>query len=245
MANDLMCAIEALKTAGLRPSEALAGRVIRHGDAAIAPLLELASDTAVLRDPAPQRYAPIHALRLLGEIATVELIAPLLLHYRAAMGDNQVAIDWQREVWYTVARPGAAALPLLEAFFDDAANPIDGRLGALIGVSYAPAASPEVRGAAAAWLRERLAASDDRLITGHLCAALANMAASEAYGDVMARFRAGEVDTEVINAGTARQFLLGSAKERLAFALLPLWERYEQHGPFPDEALDMELYDEE
>jgi hypothetical protein len=46
-------------------------------------------------------------------------------------------------------------------------------------------------------------------------------------------YRAGKRDQEILPAAAARQLLLSDSTKRLACAKHSLWERYDQHGPFP------------
>jgi hypothetical protein len=50
----------------------------------------------------------------------------------------------------------------------------------------------------------------------------------------MALYKAEKIDREIISPGVARQLLLSKGDKRLACAKHPLWERYDQHGPFSD-----------
>src|SRR6476620_2884300 len=70
--------VKQLRREGLRPSEQLARSITKAEHAAIGPLLAVATDTDLLHQEAPECFAPIHALRLLGELGAVEIIEPLL-----------------------------------------------------------------------------------------------------------------------------------------------------------------------
>ena len=58
--------VKQLRTEGLRPSEGVVRAIAKAGPAALGPLLALATDVNLLHADEPDRYAPIHALRLLG-----------------------------------------------------------------------------------------------------------------------------------------------------------------------------------
>ncbi len=170
--------IKQLHREGLRPSERLVNTITRAGAAAFTPLLELAIDVELLHEEAPECYAPIHALRLLGEVGSVEMIEPL---------------------------------------------------------TYVTSVVPETRDALIAELRERLATTEDKAFASYLAIALGNLGVKDAYAEIMALYRAGRIDQEIIPAGAVRQLLLTDGAKRLACAIHPLWERYDQHGPFPEE----------
>ncbi|MEN9937900.1 MAG: hypothetical protein RLZZ387_4479 [Chloroflexota bacterium] len=230
--------IHQLQRAGYRPSERLAQNILRSGDAAVGPLIELATSTDQLFLESPERFAPVHALRLLGELRPLQMIEPLLRSFAMYGDDEQLARRmWETEVPQILGRLGAPAAEPLWAIVDDAGYTPDQRAIAIMALAYATAVEPELRAPVIAGLRERLAASEDKTFTGHLIAGLANLGAGEAYQEVMALFRAGEVDLEIATAAQARQFLLTQSPKRLGCVKHPLWERYDEHGPTPDQEL--------
>jgi hypothetical protein len=233
---DLLDYITQLRHAGLRPSEKLTQRILGLGEAAVTPLVELAADGKALLAEAPLCFAPIHALRLLGELGAVRIARPLLQAF--PMDDGTTPEGSPSEIWDTelpqiLGRLGEAATADLWAFADDTANSVAGRAAALSALAYATAVAPELREQVVAGLRERLAAADDPILAGHALIALGNIGAPEAYAEIMALFKAGKIDRELIGPGTARQLLLSTGEKRLGCARHPLWERYDQHGPFP------------
>jgi hypothetical protein len=229
--------VRQLRRAGLRPTEKLVQQILRTGEASAAPLIELATETALLHNEAPECYAPIHALRLLGELRPLQAILPLVQAFDADEHHGHPAQQiWEREVPQIIGRFGEPAIAPLWALVDDQAVPDGQRGAALMALVFLTAAEPSAREGIVAGLRERFAVSDAPTFSAHLIAALANLGVAAAYSDVMARFRAGTVDTEVISAGQARQLLLTSGAPRLACTIHPLWERYDEHGPFEDRA---------
>jgi hypothetical protein len=224
--------IKDLRHAGHRPSERLAQQILRAGEAAVGPLIELACDTELLEADAPECYAPLHALRLLGELKSPRMIEPLVQAFERTDDDSPLARQlWETDVPQILGRLGADAADQLWAFVDDTNGLLEERSVAIVALTFATATAPELREAVIAGLRERLAVSEDKYMTGYLITGLANLGASETYGEVMARFRAGEVDLDVASAAQTRQFLLNPSQKRLACALHPLWERYDEHGP--------------
>ena len=107
----------------------------------------------------------------------------------------------------------------------------DRRLGDAI--AYVSVVAPEERPAIIAGMRQRVVESDDQLSVAFAIAALSRMAVAEAYPDVLAAYRAGRVATGFIAASDARQLMLGKGTPNLQCANHTLWERYDQHGPFP------------
>jgi hypothetical protein len=229
--------VKQLRRAGYRPSERQVQQIVRAGAAAVEPLIALALEIDLFYEEPPECFAPLHALRLLGELKPLAMIAPLLgafpLEYDY-FGD-ELQERWEAEVPEMIGRIGAAAVEPLWAIADDQDWPMLGRGTALAALAYATVADPALYDAIIAGLNERLARSDDKEFNGHLVSALANLAVSESYKDVMALYRAGRVDQSVIPASRARQFLLTKSEQRLRCVLHPLRERYDKHGPFPRE----------
>src|SRR5215212_5089225 len=92
--------IKQLQREGLRPAEKLVSTIMRAGSAAFAPLLELATNLELLHEDEPECYAPIHALRLLGEVGSVEMIQPLLREFPIELEyeDEHLPGVWAEEV---------------------------------------------------------------------------------------------------------------------------------------------------
>jgi hypothetical protein len=239
MPTDLAAAdyVRQLRRVGLRPSERLVRNILQASAAAVGPLLELALETDLFDEEAPECFAPLHALRLLGELHPIEMIAPLLdkLPLDPYYLEEDLTETWEIEVTQMIGRLGAAAAAPLWSIADDEAWDIAGRGAALTSLAYATEVEPAIRDAVVAGLRDRLAQSDDKSFSGYIVAALGNLGVQEAYQEVMALYREGRIDQEVIPAGAARQLLLTKSERRLACIHHPLWERYDEHGPFPEE----------
>jgi hypothetical protein len=233
--------VRQLRRVGLRPSERLAATITEQGDEALAPLLELASDTALLHEDEPGCYGPVHALRLLGELPTPALAEPLLglLPVTRRDSEDRATTIWANEVPQIIARAGAEVQPLLQQIITDEARDILPRAVATQALAYTAISAPETQPEVGAWLRARLADVANPTLAAHVVAALANMGVAEAYGEVMAAYREGRVDRDVIAPAEARQLLLGKLEKRLGCVAHPLWERYDEHGPFTKEEYAM------
>jgi len=227
--------VKQLRREGLRPSEQLARSITKAEHAAIGPLLALATDTDLLHQEAPECFAPIHALRLLGELGAVEIIEPLLRQFPVSLeyDEEELPQMWVQEVAQIIGHLGAPAIEPLWRIADDEGWNIAARSGALTALGYVTAMAPETHDAIIAGIRERIERSDDQLLASHLAMALANLGASDLYPELMAMYRAGKLDQEILPAAAARQLLLSDNTKRLACAKHTLWERYDQHGPFP------------
>src|SRR5262249_36945160 len=147
------------------------------GPAAIGPLLALATEVELLREDEPECFAPIHALRLLGELRPVEMIQPLLREYPIELDyeDEELPEMWVDEAPQIIGRMGGPAVEPLWQIADDESWSIAARSAALIALTYATAIEPDLRAPLVEGLRERLAHSDDRSIISHLAVALANL----------------------------------------------------------------------
>ena len=229
--------IKQLRREGLRPSEQLVRSITKAEHAAVGPLLALATELELLHQPAPDCFAPLHALRLLGELGSAEIIEPLLRQFPVSLDYDQEDLPqtWVNEVSQIIGHLGAPAVEPLWRIADDDGWNMAARSGALTALGYVTAVAPDTHDAIIAGIRERMDRSEDKVLTSHLAIALANLGVSDLYPELMAMYRAGTLDQDILPAAVARQLLLSDSTKRLACAKHPLWERYDQHGPFPAE----------
>src|SRR6185369_14804931 len=178
---------------GPRPNEHLVRHILQAGAAALQPLLALALEIDLLHEDVPDCYGPLHALRLLGELRSTEIIAPLLRVFpiELAYPDEQLPPEWAGEAAQMIGRLGGAAAEPLWAIIDDPDWETTGRGMACAALDYATIVAPEIRDAVVAGLRERLSRSEDRRMTSHLIWALGRLGIESAYKDVMDLFRQG------------------------------------------------------
>ncbi|ABU58642.1 hypothetical protein [Roseiflexus castenholzii] len=238
--------VQRLRRIGLRPGERLVNNILHCGDAAVEPLIELATRVLLLYEEPPVAYAPIHALRLLGELRPLRMVEPLLKSVDAEFKSRGSAREiWQYEVPQMIGRIGAAVVAPLWSYIEDpACTPVE-RDGALLALAYATVIDKDVREPVIAELYRRLMQSDDRTLNAGIVRAIAYLGLADMYGDIMARYRASAVNQERMPASAARQMLLSQKTSGLANdAKLSLWERYDRFGPFP-EPEDMNFDDDE
>jgi hypothetical protein len=229
--------VKQLRRAGPRPAEHLVRHILQGGPGAVGPLLALALDTDLLHEDVPDCYAPIHALRLLGELRSTEIVAPLLrvLPIEQDYAGEELPVLWADEAAQMIGRQGAAVVEPLWAVVDDSGWDMAGRGMALMALTYATSVAPELRDEVAQGALERLARSDDERMTAHLVSALSSMGVGSAYQQIMQLYREHKVETGIIPPATARQLLLAPGPtSRLECAKHPLWERYDRHGPHPE-----------
>jgi hypothetical protein len=230
--------VKQLRRAGPRPAEHLVRHILQGEQAAVGPLLALALETNLLHEDVPECYAPIHALRLLGELRSTEIVAPLLRAFpiEQDFAGEELPVVWADEAAQMIGRQGAAVVELLWAVVDDPDWDMVGRGVALMALTYATSVAPELRDSVAQGALERLAASEDERMTAHLISALSSLGVGSAYQQIMELYRAHKVDTSIIPPATARQLLLAPGPApRLECAGHPLWERYDRHGPHPEQ----------
>jgi hypothetical protein len=227
-----------LRSVGLRPPDRLVEQIVSRGDEAVAPLLELALDTERLDDEEPGSLGPVHALRLLGELRPLHMAEPILraIPLPSTLEPAQGMYLWQQEVPQIVARLGADVLPTLLAIVDNEAADAEQRGAAVETLGYLGATTPELCAELADHLRTRWATITDPTVRGYMVEALAELGAKDMYAPVMAAYREGSVDRDVMTAAEARQVLLSGNKDsRTSCANHTLVERYEQHGPYSEE----------
>jgi hypothetical protein len=229
--------VKQLRREGLRPSEQLVRSITKAGHAAVGPLLAQATELELLHQQAPECFAPLHALRLLGELGSTDIIEPLLRQFPVSLeyDEEELPQTWVSEVAQIIGHLGAPAIEPLWRIVDDTSWNMAARSGALTALGYTTVVATEAHDQIIAGIRERMERSEDKVLTSHLAIALANLGVSDLYPELMAMYRTGKLDQGILPAAAARQLLLSDSSKRLACAKHPLWERYDQHGPFPAE----------
>lgn len=225
--------VRQLGRVGLRPDERLVARIVDQGPAAREELLRLATDIDALHSELPASLGPLHALRLLGELPDVAMIAPLLGALPVPIyGDEDVpARLYATEVLQIIGRVGAPAVEALWAYADDEGNPDATRAAAIGALAFVATYAPEVREPVLAEARRRLALELPVPLATGVVTLLAELGDAPSYQAVMAAYRTGRVDKEQAPAAAARQFLLGGGRKDLTCVNHPLGERYDHHGP--------------
>src|SRR5262245_4835923 len=169
--------VKQLRRAGPRPPEHLVRHILQGGPGAVGSLLALALDIDLLHEDVPDCYAPIHALRLLGELRSTEIVAPLLrvLPIEQDYPGEELPILWTDETAQMIGRQGAAVVEPLWLIVDDPEWDMAGRGVALMALTYATSVAPEIRDEVADGVLKRLVESDDERLTAHLISALASL----------------------------------------------------------------------
>jgi len=225
--------VRQLSRIGLRPDERLVQRILEHGPAARAALLELAINTDALHTELPAALGPLHALRLLGELPDVELIVPLLgrLPIPITSDEDVPAQLYATEILQIIGRIGAPAVEPLWAYADDEANIPNVRSAAVATLAFVAARDPECRDTIIAESRRRLEHGGALPVTNGVATLLAELGDAPSYAAVMAAFRAGQIEKDQVAPATLRQVMLGGGRHDLSCVNHPLFERYDDHGP--------------
>ncbi len=239
MTTDVENVVGQLGRSGLRPSDRQWEIVREAGSDAVPALLALAVDVDVLSQPEPASLGPVHALRLLGELAPpdpADIQRLLRTTPPSSELSEQAAYIWWQELPQVVARWGKAGYDAAQAVYLDMEAGSEQRAVSAEAMGFAPEFDPTLRTDAIAFFRERLATESDPYVMAHVVEALANLRAWKTYEYVMEAYKRGAVDKETISAADARQRLL-SDKPNPVLACLhhTLTERYDSHGPFSPE----------
>lgn len=225
--------VRQLRQAGIRPNDSLVRNIIKHADVLYQPLLDLATELELFDEDEPQMFAPLHALRLLGEMPRVEMIEPLMKQYPIQVyGEwDELSRLWATETPQIIGRLGAQAIQPLWAIADNAEWPREARTMAVVGLANAVTMEPSQRDELIAGLQQRFAEAEDTTARTNAAMGLASLGESSAYNQVMALYREGKLDKTIFAPGVARQLLLSGGEKSLTCTKHTLEERYDQHGP--------------
>lgn len=188
-----------LRRAGQDPKRALLDQVIALGPAVVPALIEMATDERLHNadGDSPEVWAPIHAVRLLGELGAPEAVEPLLPLF--SWEDDYLDTDLPE----CFGRIGQSALePLRALLFEPADEPwAAGR--AAHGLKEIAERHPELRADAVAALVERLdvpepKTPEDETLNGFVISYLCDLEAAEAMPSIRRAFLEDRVDQFVI-----------------------------------------------
>jgi hypothetical protein len=141
-------------------------------------------------------WAPIHALRTLGQLRAEAAVEPLLSLFKGNVED----IDWfMTEVPEVLGLIGPAALPTLEAYLADRAHREEARDAAIAGVEKLGNRWPEARSASVALLVKQLEqfAENEPEINSFIVTSLIALKASEALPSIERVFTDGNIDSSI------------------------------------------------
>jgi hypothetical protein len=186
--------LDELLAAGERPPRKLMEEIIARPEETVPFLVDIVRDESLqFFEAKGGGWAPIHAMRLLGEMGAEEGIEALL----GLLGQESDYLYEETPV--ALAMIGPPAVRLLMDFARDRANELYARINACHALTYLVARYPEQREAVVNFLREELDGNEDApdyyaFVVAYLC----DLVAEEARPDIEKAFERGIVSTEVI-----------------------------------------------
>jgi hypothetical protein len=191
----------------------------------ITALTGLVCDVDLHRDDTDgdQAWAPMHALRALGQLRAAEAVMPILDFLNAA-GDDAVTVE---EFPLVLSLIGPAAIPAIAEFMSGQSNTTSPVIGAMQGVSKIALRHPECRGECVAILTGMLRHNTDPrgTINGFAMWNLIDLAAVEAMDPIREAFQRNAVDLSIVGDEEDVEIALGlrthRATSRPDFRILP------------------------
>jgi tetratricopeptide (TPR) repeat protein len=189
-----------VRQAGQAPRRELLDRVLALGPTAARPLIAIATDDDLHNAAAdsPDVWAPIHAVRLLGELEVPDSVAPLLR-----------LLDHDDEEWLAEALPealgriGQPALAPLRAFLFDRGRTIWARAMAARALTAIAREHAEQRPEVVAALAARLEpaesrAPDDETLNAFVVSELLELQAIEAAPAIVRAYEEDRIDRRIV-----------------------------------------------
>ena len=197
-----------LRQAGQHPERSLLAQVKALGPAVVGPLVEMATDRQLHEagTGSPEVWAPLHAIRLLGELGAPEAVEPLLPLF--AWDDDWLA-EALPECFGQIGR--AALAPLRVLLFDRTQDSwTAGRAAA--GLRQIAERHPELRSEAVAALIARLdpeesQTPDDEMVNAFVIGELGKLKAVEAALVIRRAFAEDRVDVRIVGPADVRSDL--------------------------------------
>jgi tetratricopeptide (TPR) repeat protein len=146
----------------------------------------------------PAVWAPLHAMQILGALGAVEAAEPLT----QCLESNN---DWDAEALPDVyAGIGPAAVPVLQAYLEDATHDMWGRIHASHALAAIAQAHPEARDTLVRYMTDYLDrptaddSAEEECVTTFVITDLADLEAREAYPAIKRAYDEDRVDLSVI-----------------------------------------------
>ncbi|HSH77842.1 MAG TPA: hypothetical protein VLA19_04830, partial [Herpetosiphonaceae bacterium] len=142
---------------------------------------------------------------------------------------------WWQELPQMIGRWGRSGYNAARRIILNAEVDREARAIAVASLPFAAEIEATLRDEIVALLRSRLHDEQDPYVLAHVVEALGVLNVADAYADVMAAYKRGAVDRDVLPAAQARQLLLNpSSTQDLKCVHHSLDERYDQHGPYSE-----------
>jgi tetratricopeptide (TPR) repeat protein len=196
---------EELMQAGEQPDPALFDRAKSLGPAVTPHLIEMAVDKSLhyAEQDDPVVWAPIHAIKILGEMESAEAVEPLL----SLLTWDDYELDEVVEA--ALGKIGLPALlPLHVLLFDR--SQVAAHVQAAGALEEIGKAHPELRSEVVEVLAARLASAEtqtpeDETLNGFIITSLLEMKAKEALPVISQAFDEDRVDTSIVDFGSVQQ----------------------------------------
>jgi tetratricopeptide (TPR) repeat protein len=206
--NDVNEVLAELRRAGQHPDQALLDRVKALGPAAVGPLIALATDASLYEaeTESPEVWAPLHAVRILGEVEAAEAVEPLLP--LLALDD-----EWLDQLLpECLGRIGRPALPPLRAYLFDRSHDVWARSRAAAALKQMAQRHPDLRADVVAALVACLdpaetQAPDDEKLNAFVISNLLDLKAGEAAPAMRRAFDEDRVDRRIVDVDSVYQEL--------------------------------------
>lgn len=188
---DLAPLLERLKQMGEEADKELLERIVAYGPGAIPPLIDLATDDSLLYpvEETAATWAPIYAVRLLGQLHAQEAIEPLL-PLLTIPGDNYIAMELEQALGLI----GPAALPPLAERLGDRTQDEHLRAHAANTMANIAKNYAETRAEVISLIRAQIDSTTNPTLNGFLIATLMHLQALEALPSIERAFAEGRVD---------------------------------------------------
>lgn len=197
--DELAGLLDRLRTAGQEPHQELLDQIKALGSRVVPPLIEMATDEELLwaDSESAEAWAPLHAIRLLGELQTAEAVEPLLEMLDI---DGDMVPDTAAEALGKIGQP---ALEPLRALLFDRTQTRSARSRAAAGLAEVAHAHPELRDAVVDALVTRLDPAEsrepvDEAINGFVISELYDLEAREATPAIRRAFEEDRADRFII-----------------------------------------------
>lgn len=147
-------------------------------------------------------YAPIHAVRALGQLRASSAIEPLISLFPKMDDafDNEVLFCLIEELTDVLSLIGLPAIPPLAAYLADDSHDETWRVQATVTIKRIACVYPEQQGHCVAALSKQLSAFEENSpeLNGHIISMLIDLKAIDSLPLIEQAFEAGRVDDEVV-----------------------------------------------
>ena len=147
-------------------------------------------------------YAPIHAIRVLGQLRAASAIEPLISLFAKIDDafDNEVLFGLSEELTNVISLIGLPAIPALAAYLADDSHDVLWRVQAIVSIKTIASVYPEHQAHCVAALSQQLESFEKNSpeLNGHIIWGLTDLKAIDFLPLIEQAFEAGCVDDQVV-----------------------------------------------